>query len=50
MNTEHEKAGYAAAEKTGNGRASVTSIALTRRGRTALEAHTATLRDLLGEL
>ena len=45
-----EDAGYLATEKTGNGRASVTSVALTREGRTALESYTAALRDLLGKL
>jgi DNA-binding PadR family transcriptional regulator len=43
-----EDAGYLTSETTGNGRASRTSIALTRQGRAALEAYTAALRDLLG--
>jgi DNA-binding transcriptional ArsR family regulator len=41
-------AGYLTAETTGNGRASRTSLALTRRGRAALDTYTDTLRDLLG--
>ena len=45
-----EDAGYLASETTGNGRASRTSIALTRQGRTALDTYTDTLRDLLGGL
>ncbi len=45
-----EDAGYIDTAKTGNGRASVTSVALTRRGRTALDTYTDVLRDLLGEL
>lgn len=45
-----EDAGYVESEKTGNGRASVTSVALTRTGRAALESYTAALRDLLREL
>ena len=45
-----EDAGYLASETTGNGRASRTSIALTRQGRAALDAYTDTLRDLLGGL
>ncbi len=45
-----EDAGYVDTEKTGNGQASRTTVALTRQGRTALESYTATLRDLLGEL
>jgi DNA-binding MarR family transcriptional regulator len=43
-----EDAGYLDSETTGNGRASRTSIALTRQGRAALDTYTATLRDLLG--
>ncbi|HVW88924.1 MAG TPA: transcriptional regulator [Gaiellaceae bacterium] len=42
-----EDAGYIESDKTGNGRASVTSVALTRRGRTALESYTAALREVL---
>ena len=45
-----EDAGYLASEKTGNGAASRTTVALTRQGRDALDAYTATLRDLLGGL
>ena len=43
-------AGYLKAETTGNGRASRTSIALTRHGRAALDTYTDALRDLLGGL
>ncbi len=45
-----EDAGYLTSETTGNGRASRTSIALTRQGRAALDTYTDTLRDLLGGL
>ena len=45
-----EDAGYVTSEKTGNGQASRTSLALTHQGRAALEAYTAALRRLLGEL
>jgi DNA-binding MarR family transcriptional regulator len=45
-----EDAGYLSTEKTGNGPASRTSVALTREGRTALDSYTATLRDLLAGL
>lgn len=45
-----EDAGYLTSETTGTGRASRTSIALTRRGRTALDAYTRALRELLGGL
>ena len=45
-----EDAGYLTSETTGNGRASRTSIALTRQGRAALDAYTDALRDLLGGL
>ncbi len=45
-----EDAGYLQTEKSGNGQASRTSVAITRRGRTALESYTAAIRDLLGEL
>src|SRR3984893_10876162 len=45
-----EDAGYLTSETTGNGRASRTSITLTRQGRAALDAYTAALRDLLGGL
>ena len=42
-----EDAGYIDTEKTGNGPASRTTVALTNHGRTALDTYTATLRDLL---
>ena len=42
-----EEAGYLKSETTGNGRASRTSIALTRKGRRALDTYTAALRDLI---
>ena len=45
-----EDAGYVDTEKTGNGQASRTTVALTRRGRSALESYTAALRGLIGEL
>ena len=45
-----EEAGYLRTEKSGNGQASRTNVALTKRGRTALEDYTAALRGLLGEL
>jgi DNA-binding MarR family transcriptional regulator len=45
-----EDAGYLVSEKTGNGPASRTSVALTNRGRAALDAYTETLRGLLGGL
>jgi DNA-binding PadR family transcriptional regulator len=45
-----EDAGYLTSETTGNGRASNTSIALTRQGRDALAAYTDALRDLLSGL
>ncbi len=45
-----EDAGYLASEKSGNGTASRTSVALTPRGRAALDTYTDTLRNLLGEL
>ena len=43
-----EDAGYIRSDKSGTGRASLTSVALTHRGRTALDGYTAALRDLLG--
>jgi DNA-binding transcriptional ArsR family regulator len=43
-----EEAGYLTTEKIGNGPASRTSVALTNRGRAALDTYTATLRGLLG--
>lgn len=45
-----EDAGYLTSESTGNGRASRTSITLTRQGRAALTTYTEALRDLLGRL
>ncbi len=45
-----EDAGYIDTEKTGNGNASRTSVALTGAGRTALETYTAALRELLAGL
>jgi DNA-binding transcriptional ArsR family regulator len=45
-----EDAGYLSTEKTGNGVASRTSVALNKRGRAALDTYTATLRDLLAGL
>jgi DNA-binding MarR family transcriptional regulator len=45
-----EEAGYLSSEKTGSGPASQTSVALTHRGRDALQAYTATLRGLLDGL
>ena len=45
-----EDAGYMSSEKTGNGRASRTSLALTGQRRTVLDAYTDTLRDLLSGL
>lgn len=45
-----EDAAYVETAKTGNGQASRTNVALTRRGRTALESYAAALRGLIGEL
>jgi len=45
-----EDAGYLTSEKTGNGPASRTSVALTYQGRAALDAYTEELRSLLGGL
>jgi DNA-binding transcriptional ArsR family regulator len=45
-----QDAGYLSSEKTGNGVASRTSVALSKRGRAALDTYTAALRDLLGPL
>lgn len=44
------EAGYVNSEKTGNGAGSQTSVALTQRGRAALEDYREALRGLLGEL
>ncbi len=45
-----EEAGYVATEKTGNGPASLTTIRLTNKGRTALDVYAAALRQLIGGL
>ena len=45
-----EDADYIQSEKSGNGRASLTSVTLTRHGRGALDSYTAALRDLLGQI
>jgi DNA-binding MarR family transcriptional regulator len=45
-----EEAGYLNSEKTRNGPASQTNVALTGRGRKALNAYTQALRELLGGL
>jgi DNA-binding MarR family transcriptional regulator len=45
-----EEAGYVVTVKTGHGIWSLTTVALTNRGRAALDAYTAALRDLLGGL
>jgi len=45
-----EDADYITSVKTGNGVASKTSVALTERGRKALDEYTKALRDLLGGL
>jgi DNA-binding transcriptional ArsR family regulator len=45
-----EDADYLTSEKTGNGPASKTSVALTAQGRAALDGYTSTLRQLLGGL
>jgi DNA-binding MarR family transcriptional regulator len=45
-----EEAGYVRSEKTGQGISSKTTVALTNKGRAALDAYTAALRDLLGGL
>jgi DNA-binding transcriptional ArsR family regulator len=45
-----EEAGYLTSEKTKNGSAPKTTVALTGQGRDALSAYTQTLRDLLGHL
>ncbi len=42
-----EDAGYLSSEKTGNGTAARTSIALTQQGRAALDAYSTALRGLL---
>lgn len=45
-----EDAGYLRTEKSGNGSTSLTSVMLTHRGRAALEAYKAALRDLIAGL
>jgi DNA-binding MarR family transcriptional regulator len=45
-----EEAGYLTSEKTKNGSAPKTTVALTRQGRDALSAYRQALRDLLGHL
>jgi DNA-binding MarR family transcriptional regulator len=45
-----EDAGYLTSRKTGNGVASRTAVALTQRGREALDAYTEALRGLLDGL
>jgi len=45
-----EDADYVSTAKNGNGVASRTSVALTSRGRAALDAYTVALRDLLAGL
>jgi DNA-binding MarR family transcriptional regulator len=45
-----EEAGYLSSEKTKNGAASRTTVTLTSQGRTALDAYTRALRNLLGGL
>jgi DNA-binding transcriptional ArsR family regulator len=45
-----EDAAYLTSDKTGNGPASLTSIALTGQGRAALDAYTTALRELLDGL
>jgi len=45
-----EDADYLTSDKTGSGPASRTAVALTRRGRGALDAYTDTLRTLLNGL
>jgi len=42
-----EDAGYVTTERSGNGNAARTSVALTRDGRVALDRYTTTLRQLL---
>ena len=45
-----EDAGYLTSEKNGGGAGSTTTVALTTRGRAALDAYTEALRHLLGGL
>jgi DNA-binding MarR family transcriptional regulator len=45
-----DDAGYLTSEKTGDGAGSTTTVALTTRGRAALDAYSEALRSLLGGL
>jgi DNA-binding MarR family transcriptional regulator len=45
-----DDAGYITSEKTGDGAGSTTTVALTSRGRAALDAYSEALRNLLGKL
>jgi DNA-binding transcriptional ArsR family regulator len=45
-----EDVGYISTEKTGNGTAGKTTVAITGQGRKALDDYTQALRDLLGGL
>ena len=45
-----EEADYVSSEKTRNGTVSITTVALSGQGRSALDAYTRALRDLLGGL
>ena len=45
-----EDTGYLSSEKNGEGAGSTTTVAMTTRGRAALEAYTEALRKLLGGL
>jgi DNA-binding MarR family transcriptional regulator len=45
-----EDADYIHSTKSGNGRASLTSLTLSRHGRAALDSYTTALRDLLAQL
>ena len=45
-----EEADYLTSEKTRNGTVSITTVALTDQGRTALDSYTQAMRDLLGGL
>ena len=45
-----QDAGYLTSEKTGDGAGSASTLAVTKRGRAALDAYTEALRNLLGGL
>lgn len=45
-----EEADYIASAKSSNGTVSITTVALTGRGREALDSYTKALRNLLGDL